>query len=973
MTTAGIQRGPGGGVTIVSSGSLEDTPLAEVIRRIVLEERSGELRVAAPPAVKTISFDRGFIVYASSNLESDGLGKLLIDSGRISKNELALVGMLTRTGKKSLRQSLVQGGIVSEEELGRYVAVQVNEIVLSLFSLVRGTYRFHEGPCTTPIDLMVSLSAHRILLEGIRRMSSGKLILGGLPALKSKVTLVDEPPFTLDVDKLRPMEKAVLRLAHHGLSIGRIVNTIGEDKGKTLRACYSLYGAGVLEPVTSDAPRPRPIQEETGSFLVSEILRKVQPVEDGASPPAAAAVTEAANAPVPAIPMSDEPHPSTEEPPPDELPTLAALEEQERQNQEAPEQQQASGGLSLLIAAVGALWSSLVGWFANAMAAFTTSRPTDQSAQVADTDEPKAGDFVSSEAEARVAELDRTSPAPESNEMAPTVAAVGVPSWSMMDTPSEEDSPPPTKETVDDGMGVPSWSMKDTPSEDVAKHAPSAFVEEPDYQHSVVEGLGVPKWSLKDAPEEESIPKRRKEPTHLEPEPPVSLGVEDEEPQAPVRSYQPDDSSPILEDDLVALEPEENPEHSMLDAIPLEEITREEESPELLIMIDEDAFADVPEFGQDVAALPHEEPSIHIETEVDETDQVAPDMEVTEVVEDDVPTFEREPAFEEQQVFAETSAPPMSIEGDEDDEDVEFDFEPVTAESQASSAEPSQVVARSAPVEAQARVSTPTSKASRVVAKTPSPAQAKAPVTKRTKKPSPPSKASRVVAKTPPPAQAKAPVAKRTKKPSPPSKASRVVAKTPSPTQTKAPVAERTKKPSPPAPERKAPPESTPPTRPAPIEPTGDGDVSASPPPQHSSRPSNEDVVGAEVRLLRDVKLHFKVRDWAGAVPLLERLVELSPGNALYRGMLGRAMTSRPELRNNAEKHFVEALRLSPQNPELHYWLGLYYKSFGLESRAFNEFRTTLRINPQHAGATKQMAAAGKRGTSGGMLKKLFG
>ena len=166
MTTAENQRGRGGGVTIASSGSLEDTPLADVIRRTVLDERSGELRVAAPPAVKTISFDRGFIVYAGSNLESDGPGKLLIDSGRISKRELALVGMLTRAGKKSLRQSLVQGGIVSEEELGRYVAVQVNEIVLSLFSLPRGTYRFQEEPCTTPIDLMVSLSAHRILFRG---------------------------------------------------------------------------------------------------------------------------------------------------------------------------------------------------------------------------------------------------------------------------------------------------------------------------------------------------------------------------------------------------------------------------------------------------------------------------------------------------------------------------------------------------------------------------------------------------------------------------------------------------------------------------------------------------------------------------------------------------------------------------------------------------------------------------------------
>ena len=75
MTTAGSHRGRGVGATTAWTGSLEDTPLSEVIRRIVLEERSGELRVAAPPAVKTIAFDRGFIVHASSNLESDALSR----------------------------------------------------------------------------------------------------------------------------------------------------------------------------------------------------------------------------------------------------------------------------------------------------------------------------------------------------------------------------------------------------------------------------------------------------------------------------------------------------------------------------------------------------------------------------------------------------------------------------------------------------------------------------------------------------------------------------------------------------------------------------------------------------------------------------------------------------------------------------------------------------------------------------------
>ena len=131
---------------------------------------------------------------------------------------------------------------------------------------------------------------------------------------------------------------------------------------------------------------------------------------------------------------------------------------------------------------------------------------------------------------------------------------------------------------------------------------------------------------------------------------------------------------------------------------------------------------------------------------------------------------------------------------------------------------------------------------------------------------------------------------------------------------------------------------------------------------------------GGESRLLRDVKLHFRMRDWEGAVPLLQQLVEISPGKALYRGMLARAMSRHPAMRKEAEEHFVEALRLSPQDPELHYWLGIYYKSFGLKARAVSEFRTTLRINPKHEGARKQLFGDGKKDDSiGAVVKKFFG
>ena len=131
---------------------------------------------------------------------------------------------------------------------------------------------------------------------------------------------------------------------------------------------------------------------------------------------------------------------------------------------------------------------------------------------------------------------------------------------------------------------------------------------------------------------------------------------------------------------------------------------------------------------------------------------------------------------------------------------------------------------------------------------------------------------------------------------------------------------------------------------------------------------------GGEARILRDVKLHFKVRDWDGAVRLLHELIKVAPANPLYRGMLARAMSRHPTLRSNAEEHFHEALRLAPQDPETHYWLGVYYLSFGLKSRAITEFKTTLRIDPKHELARKQLSASGEREDAlGGMFKKLFG
>jgi len=255
-------------------GSLANVPLAEVFRRIAAEELSGDLQVHLGSAIKSVYFDHGFVVFAASNLKRDRLGESMIDAGRISRHEFALASMIMKGSKRKFGEALVQAGVLSEEDLGREVAMQVNRIVLSLFKSKDGIYSFDERGTNIPMDLMVSLSIYRILLEGVRFMTEGKLILAGLPPLNTPVKVADRPPFTVEPRKLKAVEQELLKGARSATPLASLVRDAEADRGLALRASYGLWAAGLLEAAGETTKPPLKVQEETGVFVLSEIQRK---------------------------------------------------------------------------------------------------------------------------------------------------------------------------------------------------------------------------------------------------------------------------------------------------------------------------------------------------------------------------------------------------------------------------------------------------------------------------------------------------------------------------------------------------------------------------------------------------------------------------------------------------------------------------------------------------------------------------
>jgi tetratricopeptide (TPR) repeat protein len=124
--------------------------------------------------------------------------------------------------------------------------------------------------------------------------------------------------------------------------------------------------------------------------------------------------------------------------------------------------------------------------------------------------------------------------------------------------------------------------------------------------------------------------------------------------------------------------------------------------------------------------------------------------------------------------------------------------------------------------------------------------------------------------------------------------------------------------------------------------------------------------------LLMEAEVRMTVSDYANAVKVFGALVDLAPRVGTYRARLAIAMACWPKTAKQAEREFLEALRLEPDNVDYHYQFGLYYKAMKLRGRAIAEFRTALGLNPRHKMAREELETLSPKDSALTTLKKLF-
>ncbi|MGH9332783.1 MAG: DUF4388 domain-containing protein, partial [Vicinamibacteria bacterium] len=258
-------------------GAYSPVVLTRILKRTSEEARSGALHVVSGASLKTIHFDHGSVRFAASNIRKDRLGESMLAHDFISREDYALACERMKNERCRFGEALLQLGRLTEDELNRELAIQVQRIVLSLFRIPEGTYSYDASSTDGATRLPFQLPVPPLLLKGVRAVTDGKLILSALPPANARVRMAPKLPRGIRLEKLSTSERAVLQIAGDGTEIGEIVRRSELAKSEGFRSCFILLSLGLLEPlsdaVAPPAPEPPPVVEPCRDLIVGQYER----------------------------------------------------------------------------------------------------------------------------------------------------------------------------------------------------------------------------------------------------------------------------------------------------------------------------------------------------------------------------------------------------------------------------------------------------------------------------------------------------------------------------------------------------------------------------------------------------------------------------------------------------------------------------------------------------------------------------
>jgi hypothetical protein len=259
------------------TGSLSETPLFVVLRRIQLERLSGTLSVFRDEQVRQLVFEGGELRAARSSREDHRIGATLVRWGYITEKDLESALAAQRETHERIDRILVEKGVVSRAVVDGEARRQMEQIVFSTLSWPDGAFHFEADTGPLELDVAVSLS-QEMIIEGIRR----------IPESEQFEALLGDPS-SIPIMTSDAMSSGSLRLLRDAIGVlsqvdgrrstGELLQSATTTPSARAKVLYSLLFAGIIEmkPDTGAGADSTPGSESLDATMPARSVKPLPP------------------------------------------------------------------------------------------------------------------------------------------------------------------------------------------------------------------------------------------------------------------------------------------------------------------------------------------------------------------------------------------------------------------------------------------------------------------------------------------------------------------------------------------------------------------------------------------------------------------------------------------------------------------------------------------------------------------------
>ena len=243
-------------------GDLADLDVATLLGRLLQSRFTGRVQLRRAGAEKTVHFEDGRPIFATSNLPHDRMGDLLYREGKITREQQQRARDLVVESGRRMGEILVEMGFLKPRELLPAVRHHIEDILYSLFAWDSGEFAISPGD---PPGERIRLTRHpaAIVLEGVRRKYGAELLEArlGSPAAVVAVRSSRQLGAIAAVADLSPPERAVMQKLDGERTIEQVAEAAQVDHVVALQLAFALVALGVAEvvdhgPAAADRPTP---------------------------------------------------------------------------------------------------------------------------------------------------------------------------------------------------------------------------------------------------------------------------------------------------------------------------------------------------------------------------------------------------------------------------------------------------------------------------------------------------------------------------------------------------------------------------------------------------------------------------------------------------------------------------------------------------------------------------------------------